>query len=205
MPVSYGVFAGTTTFSGASISEVLDYLRECHGATLSTLRELEGLHQRFREEHCDPAEITRLDSFTGRLVHNLTDVAANLHRLVTEIPKGVLPAHIELVEQMYADADRYETIAVRIRDDLRYDPALPSEAANWFLERIFSVGREQFVDYHDLPNLAVRLRTFVGVPLGESPTSGNALDILELKPNIFGLGININAILDLVRSRWRRE
>lgn len=204
MPVSHGVFAGTTTFSGASISEVLEYLRECHGATLLTVGELEGLHQRFREELSDPAEITRLDAFTERLIDNLTDVAANLHRLVKEIPRGVLPAHVELVEQMHADTNRYDTVAVRIRDDLRYDPALPSEAANWFLERIFSVGREQFVDHHDLPNLAVRLRTFVGVPL-EPSVSGNALDMLELKPNIFGFGININAVLGWLGSRWRRQ
>jgi hypothetical protein len=205
MPVSYGLFAGTTTFSGASISEVLEYLRECHGSTLSTIKALKGLHQRFREELSDPAEITRLDSFSERIICNLTDTAANLHRLVTEIPGGVLPAHVELVEQMYADADRYETAAVRIRDDLRYDPALPSEEANWFLERIFSVGREQFVDHQDLPNLAVRLRTFVGTPSGESSVSGQALGMLELKPNIFGLGVNLNAIFGWVGSRLRRQ
>lgn len=205
MSVSHGLFAGTSTFNGASIDEVLTYLRESLKSTLSAIRELERLRHRCNDELCDQAEIGRVDAFAERLIRNLGESAANLQRLVTEIPRGVLAAHVELLEQTYIAANRHETTAARMMDDLRYDPSISSEQANWFIERVFSVAREMFVDHQDLPNLAGRLRTFVGVPLEHPSVSPNALHMLELKPNVFGLGINLNAVLGWFGSRLRRQ
>jgi len=74
----------------------------------------------------------------------------------------------------------------------------------WSLDRIYKESRSQMLAYRSLFNLAMNLKTFVGTPESDRSLSIDDLDILELKPNIFGIGLNLNYLIKRL-SQWLKR
>ena len=62
-------------------------------------------------------------------------------------------------------------------------------------ENLYSNGRDELYDMIDLCNLSVRLKDFVG------KKSKNNIDLLEIKPNFFGIGLNLNNIIRRLKKK----
>jgi len=68
------------------------------------------------------------------------------------------------------------------------------------LDHIYAETRDQIIDYQDLSNVRYRLQALVGIPPETEREAMKDIDALELKPNFFGLGINLNHIIKRVAA-----
>ncbi len=62
------------------------------------------------------------------------------------------------------------------------------------VERLYEEGRNMALSMKDLSNLAERLDDFVGKKVVRKEKGKSIMDALELKPNWFGLGINLKKL-----------
>jgi hypothetical protein len=200
MPVKRSALAGLTNYSGASLEDVIDQLRQWRGmidetfAVLGECRSALDTSERGALQGLD--DVSR---FVGFSLAWFTSFAANLDRLVAELPVAVLPAHDELIGQMLAERAAQERYCIDFRNRRERLPREDAEIA----EKAYVEARSALVDLLDLDNVRVRLRTFVGV-VSPSHGASDSLKALELKPNVFGVGLNVNYIIGWLR-RWRRH
>ena len=63
------------------------------------------------------------------------------------------------------------------------------------VETLYSEGRDMAIGLMDLSNLAERLNDYIGKSIKKVSATEELNNIVDLKPNFFGIGININAFI----------
>jgi hypothetical protein len=190
--------AGMTNYTGVSLADIEVHLSEWESNTAAAARKLDALASRISqapEKFKNPREV---DRFCRRYSDLFQRYAADFHRLVAEMSNGVRESHVKLVRQLYEDARIEDNSILRFRNDFVYT-SLPDESVRPLLDDVYSEAREVMIDFQDLSNLAARLETFVGL---DAP-SKEVLADLHLKPNFFGIGLNLNRILARFKNRKR--
>lgn len=192
--------AGMTDYTGISLEDVHAHLRDWLANTDKTIDVLRGYREKVENESNllkNPREVI---SFIDHFVDLFTRYRNDLERLMTETKNEVTASHIEIVNQLYKSSMLEEQSTIRFRDDWVYK-TLPHEEMRPLLDGIYGNTRDMLIDYRDLSNLTPRLKTFVR---GGS-SSSEAFPELHLKPNMFGIGININRILGRLLGRFRKR
>lgn len=198
------LITGMTDYTGVSLDDILSHLREWLSNTEKTIDSLR--HYLFKTEEQrsllenPKAVISFLKHFIDLFIDLFSRYKGDLERLVKEIPSGVTAARLEIVDQLYKSSLHEEGLTIQFKQDWVYKP-LPHEEARPLLDNIYGDTRDMLVDYRDLSNLVPRLRTFVG----SKTSSFEALSDLHLKPNVFGIGLNLNRILGRIRDWWQRR
>ena len=196
MTFERNTFAGMTDYTGVALADILVHLREWEQSTVDTAAKLQG-HLVRAQAAADRLERPReVFAFCSRFSALFARYAADLHRLVTELPNGVREAHVKIVRQLYESARHEDDSILRFRNDCVYD-SVKDESLRPLLELIYTDAREVVVDFQDLSNLAPRLETFVG-----SETPREIFTDLHLKPNLFGIGWNLNRTLGRLSKWW---
>jgi len=67
------------------------------------------------------------------------------------------------------------------------------------LDKIYSETRSMLVDFYDLSNVIPRLRTYVG------PASSASPEVLQLKPGVWGVSLDLKAVARRLRGWWQRR
>ena len=124
-------------------------------------------------------------------------------RLIEELPKAVEEKHYEMLLEIAEYAKNLDEVCLEFKRQHLEDP-LKDESMRWLLDRIYKESRSQMLAYRSLFNLAMNLKTFVGTPESDRSLSIDDLDILELKPNIFGIGLNLNYLIKRL-SQWLKR
>jgi hypothetical protein len=124
-----------------------------------------------------------------------------ISEILSEIQQEVKVHHVKRIRNLYKTATdldiRYGEIWHNRYEDKDYDNK------NFRLvEELYEQGRGMAIDMRDLSNLAGRLEDFVGRKGKIKTKIGDNVDMLELKPNFFGLGINLN---EVIRKFIRRK
>jgi hypothetical protein len=154
---------------------------------------------RVDEEACkleNPDDIRiYIDYFSDLFQRYLED----FERLVTGLPRGVHESHIEIISQIDRSSQLEEHRCLAFRQD-HINHKLIDESARPLLDKIYRESRGMIIDYRDLSNLVPRLRTFVG-----SPYSGESKELLQLKPTIYGVGIDLKQSARRLREWWKKK
>ena len=121
MPVKRATFAGMTDYMGVGMSDMLEHLRDWERDTAAAAEMLQR-HLVRAKEVADRLENAReVFAFCEMFSALFARYAADLHRLVAELPNGVREAHVKIARQLY-DSARYEDDAiVRFRNEWVYD------------------------------------------------------------------------------------
>ena len=116
-------------------------------------------------------------------------------RLFVEIPSGVSEAHLEIISQMVTRSDFHEETCVQFKREHIVEN-LKDESMRSLLDQIYADTRGEIINYSDLHNVIVRFKTHAGnKPIYQrGGLSVDDVEALELKPNIFGIGLNLNYI-----------
>jgi len=75
------------------------------------------------------------------------------------------------------------------------------------IDTIYAETRDEIVNYTDLHNVIPRLKTYLGKTL-KAEKHGLTIEdteVLELKPNVFGVGLNINYMIKRLRQLFSRK
>ena len=155
------LFAGMTDYTGVPMEDILSHLRDWRDQTVGCIEALYGF-ERDVEAHRDqldlPDEIVGYIEFFMDLFGRY---AGDFERLLVELPKVVTEAHVETVRQIYDSAVLEESRGSRFARD-HVEDGLKDEGPRWLVDGIYQQSAGMLVDYHDLSNLAPRLRALAG-------------------------------------------
>lgn len=195
--------AGMTDYTGVPFDTILAHLRDWKdetGRCLETLRQLRGDAEKHRAQLDAPDDVI---AYINLMIDLFTRYLCDFESLVAELPYSVTEAHIEIIRQINASASAEETHCIRFKRN-NIERQLKDESLRTLLDKIYRNSKSMMIDYQDLSNLVPRLSTFVGRPT-HAPPSICDLDILELKPNVFGLGVNLNHMLKRIGEWWSQR
>ncbi len=194
MTLRRSLFAGATDYRGAELSDILTHLEAWRRNTQDTIDLLLALKpkvEEHRDQLDDPNDIINfIESFLGLLQRYIKDFT----RLLAEMPKSVHQRHVEIVVQLAELGETADQRCVSFKT-AHIGRALKNESFRWLLDETYGDARDQAVDYEDLFNVASRLKTFLGTSSEPNKISIEDIDVLELKPNFFGLGLNLNHLI----------
>jgi len=155
------IFAGATDYTGVPMEAILSRLRNWRENTASTVKELSQLRTEVEanQDRLDwPQEILEYIDF---FIDLLGRYVGDFDRLLTELPRSVSEAHVQIVRQIYDSASHEERHCVRFTNE-HINRHLKDESLRWLVDNIYSESRDVLIDYKDLSNLVPRLRTYVG-------------------------------------------
>jgi hypothetical protein len=195
-----------TDYTGVPLEDIYQHLSEWKETTQELLRNLEDyrlqvMKNEKRIDHAD--EVLDFILFSSDL---FTRFLGDYDRLLAEIPSGVTEAHVEIISQMVKRSDYHKGACVQFKKD-HIAKNLRDESIRPLLDRIYADTGNEIVNYSDLHNVIPRLRTYVGSKI-ESGGSGLSVDdaeALELKPNVFGIGLNLNYIIKRISKAFGKK
>jgi hypothetical protein len=165
--------------------------------TITSLGDLRRKVDRHREQLENPDAV--LD-FIDHFLELFTLYVGDFDRLMIELPDGARETHLDIILQIRRRSAREEDLCILFSHDHINHP-IKDESVRWLLDGVYREVRWTLIDYWDLGNLVSRLKTFVGsVP---SKPILHDTDVLELKPNVFGIGLNLNHLIRRAKEWWR--
>jgi hypothetical protein len=199
MTLQRSFIAGATDYRGAEFSDILTHLEAWRKNTRRTIDLLLSLKPKVEEsrDRLDGPDdiISFIDGFVGLLRRYINDFT----RLLTEMPKSVHQRHVDTVVQLAELAESADDSCVNFKRH-HIARSLKDENLRGLVDYIYGEARDQAIDYQDLSNVATRLKTFVGMEPEAQRVSIDDVDVLELKPNFFGLGLNLNHLIKRIGS-----
>jgi hypothetical protein len=187
------MIAGMTDYTGVPLDDILQHMRAWRENLTGDVVALGHMAARLQALPDGPEKGGGRDharyfsDLLGRYI-------ADFDRLIAELPAGVRPRHVEMVGQLFESSRQAEDSCVLFKQRYRLDMRGDEDPAVAICSEIYVRTREAVIDLLDLSNVLLRLQTYVGEPAIVSP-SAPISDALELKPNVFGLGINLNYII----------
>ena len=206
------LFAGDTDYTGVPLADIIAHLEGWRAALREDIAVSNNIRQRLLLNAQSPA-VRDGEEFADYFVDLFERFAGDFDRLLGELPRGVRQRHVEIVAQMYRAARDADTFCVRFKQRHNLDALSPNDPVQNILAEFYRLNRDAVINMFDLSNVISRLKTYVEegsarveasltVPGVEAPS---ALNALELKPNFFGLGMNLNYLIDRWLRWWRRR
>lgn len=178
------IIAGTTDYSGYSLGEMIAHLAEWRDSTRDTIARLTEYRKAVETASGELERHFVILEFLDRRIDLFKRILPDLLRLIEELPAGPRPRHVELIQQIVERSQYDDYFCVQFKNEF-----LNGKQHSELLGNIYTTTREMIIDYLDLANLAQRLRTFL-----EQESSTSRLSVLELKPNIYGIGVDLKLL-----------
>ena len=194
--------AGLSDFTGVDLEGLIEHLRDWRANTEDTIRLLQlALAEVEKHEEDFSAHVFReVLGFAHHMIDTFTRYIEDFDRLIKELPDEVAERHIAIIDQLYQDSKAQERLCVSFKRDA-YEGVHAHCEMIPLTTRVYAISRDMMIDYSDLSNINHRLKTY----LGHRRATAKGLDALELKPNIFGVGLNLNYVLQRLHEWWRRK
>lgn len=155
------LFAGMTDYTGVPFAAILSHLSDWRDATAASMGILNGLRREV-DKYSDGLDRPRdLLGYLDYFIDLFSRYLGDFERLLTELPRGVNDAHVEMVKQIYDGASQEERNCVAFKNE-HIECSLKDENLRWLVDDIYAESRQMLIDYKDLSNVVPRLRTFVG-------------------------------------------
>ena len=199
------IFAGDTDYTGVPLADILDHLAAWRDALREHIDVNRNILRRLLEQP-PSSQVRAGQDFCEFFIDLLERFSGDFDRLLAELPAGVRARHIETVSQMYRGARDADSTCVAFKRDHHLDALSPSNRTQHILAELYQLDRDAVINLFDLSNVVSRLKTFVDdSPIAmDNAVQTSAINALELKPNFFGLGINLNWVIDWLRSRKKK-
>lgn len=192
------VIAGMTDYTGVPLEDIVNHLRDWSSETTNVIETLTG-YRRAIEREPDKFEFPKdIVQYIDYFIDLFTRYRSDLDRVLAEIPASVRETHIEILQQLLNSSDYEEERCIKFKTQ-HISHRLPDESARLVLDDIYAESRSMLIDYRDLSNLLPRLRTFIG------PISTPNREIVQLKPGIWGVSVDIRQAMRTVKQWWNKR
>lgn len=186
------MIAGMTDYSNQSFEDMILDLEEWIQNLKEVAEALPRNVQRLKElqywEKVDP-------NFQGLVGYSIKFFETSIKEfsdIVKEIKQEVRVDHVTRIRGLCKTAIDLDFDYGRIWHQ-KYQDKEYGDTRFSLVEGLYQQGRLMAIDMRDLCNLADRINDFVGKKSEQKP---DAMDMLELKPNFFGMGINLNELIN---------
>jgi DNA-binding CsgD family transcriptional regulator len=156
-------------YTGVSMEVILSDFRSCRDNTTRSIEKLKQLKHEVEARRNEFYYPDRILAYINFFIDLFGKYLGDFQRLMADLPRKVLPAHIHIVRQIADSAEREEKRCVRFKhENIEDAPAGDGRALDMLVDNIYTETREMLIDYWDLSQLATRLRTFVGATMHAS-------------------------------------
>jgi hypothetical protein len=197
-------FAGDTNYFGATIQDLVAHLNDWRKMTQETIDELNKLRADVVEKQDRLDEPVGVLDFIDYMVNQFQRFINDFDRIIRELPSSVEERHVELIRRLAQRGQTLDQSCVQFKQDYIRRP-LKDERLRPLIDTVYSEARSMTIDYADLFNLLGQLKTFVGTRVESQQLSIDDVDVLELKPNVFGLGVNLNHLVKRFGRWWKKK
>jgi DNA-binding transcriptional MerR regulator len=197
---------GGTDYTGVSLKDIYEHLREWRDSTQALIQKLTEYKSQATENKNRLDHAEDINHFIDISIDLFKRFLSDYDRLLVEIPKGITDAHIEILAQIISRSDYHEDYCVRFKNE-HIEKSLRDESMRPLLDNIYAETRDEIINYSDLHNVIPRLKTYIGIKLKQEDNHGLTIDdteAIELKPNIFGIGLNLNYIIKRLKQLFMR-
>ena len=156
------IFAGVTSYVGATIKDIISEIVFYKKITVKTIEELRSLKGKIRNDF-DEVLANRIRAFIDARINDFSCYVADFNQLIKELPRKVTEGHCEILRQIFSDIKSGDELCYYFKEDCvkQFGRVLKKEEVDLIL-KVYGVTRDLFSDYLDISNLASRLDTFVG-------------------------------------------
>lgn len=200
-------FRGGTDYTGVSLEDIYEHLREWRDSTQALIQKLTECKSQATENKNKLDHAEDINDFIDISIDLFKRFLPDYDRLLAEIPRGVKEAHIEILAQIVSRSEFHEDYCVRFKKQ-HIEKSLRDESMRPLLDDIYAETRNEIINYADLHNVIPRLKTYVGSKLKQEEKHSLTIEdteVLELKPNIFGIGLNLNYIIKRLKQLFMRK
>jgi hypothetical protein len=198
---------GGTDYTGVSLADIYEHLRQWRESTNELIQKLAKYKSQviIEQNKIDYADdvIDFIELSTDLFSRFLSDY----DRLLAQIPRGVTEIHIEIISQIVTRSDYHERSCVQFKQD-HIEKNLRDESLRPLLDQIYAETRGEVINYSDLHNVIPRLKTYIGSKLkgdDRHRLTVDDTDVLELKPNVFGIGLNLNYVIKRLKGMFSKK
>ena len=195
MKIKRSLFVGMTDYMGASIDDIVSHLIEIRANSKETIETLNEMKE--KAHHTALNCYNEIEEFINHRSNQIERYLYDLERLITELPSGVEEKHIEIITEIYKTLSLQDHFCVDFKKEIVEGGRLNDSETIVFVGNIYAKARDQFFDYHDLPNMASRLKTFI--------TKKNKPEYIEAKPGLFGFSVNLKLIAIKVLKKIKKH
>ena len=166
------------------VDDILEHLRVWSANTLETIESLRVARQGVEDNAGQFESPDAVLEYIMFFVDVFSRAAADLERVVAEVPRGVRRAHVDTLRRIASHAAAEERRCLLFRDKWVSRP-LPYEQIRPLLDQIATDTRDQLGDYGELKDAAARLEELIG-PEAKPRDEGRTLDRRALFTRWFG-------------------
>jgi len=196
------ILAGDTDYTGVSLEDMIIHIEEWRHLTDSTIQELQLCRDQVEQNYERINNPTKVIEFIDYFKDLFTRYLIDFDRLIEDLSSEVRDQHIEIITQLYESSSYEERLCAPFARN-NIGGTLKDEEMRPLLDEIYSSTRGLIINYKDLSNMRARLRTYVGMHMAPTFDSENNNDIIEIKPNFYGIGINLRNLFKKIK-KWLR-
>ncbi|MBX2991557.1 MAG: hypothetical protein KF749_10380 [Bacteroidetes bacterium] len=190
------LMAGDTDYSSQTLSEMSGDLKQWIHSLRETCKTLKGVRDELQQSgYWDNVYA----GFKDLIVHcmSIYDRAANeIQEVVSELTQEIQSHHVARLRSI-GDTARGINQELGQMWHREYPQHLMDYENSDFrkVEKLYCESRDMAAGMLDLKNLATRLENFIGKKMQTENSRLGINQLIELKPNFFGIGLNINALI----------
>lgn len=197
---------GGTDYTGVSLQDIYEHFTEWQKSTNDLIQKLTSFRSEALENKKNIDHIDDIIDFIDLSIDLFGRFLSDWDRLLIEVPCAVTEAHIEILSQILKRSEFHEKSCVNFKHD-HIAKDLRDESMRHLLDDIYAKTRDEIINYSDLDNAIPRLKTYIGAKL-QGEQRGLTIDdteVLELKPNFFGIGLNLNYLIKRLKQFFQRR
>ena len=188
------LFAGTTDYSPQSFDDLLLDLEAWAKNLKETSAFLPANIKKLKEsKYWDKVDIDFQNILHYSIKFYDTSIG-EITEILGELQEEIRPDHITRIHRLCQTASKLSLRYGRIWHQEYHDKEYGNKDFR-AVEELYEQGRSMAIDMMDLSNLAARLGDFVGKKNRKKPKTRHDSDVFELKPNFYGLGVNLKELI----------
>lgn len=186
---------GIQDYTGVSLKNIIADLKEWYSITGDVIRRLENLKKKVEANFERLEDADSIIEYIDYCILLFQGYEADFKRILDEIVYRVEKRHIEIINQIFESSRNEEKYHNREFKREHIAKKLKDESLRPLLGEIYSLCGNLLLHNINLINLNRRLQTFIGSKGKRKRLSIEDSEVIQIKPNIFGLGINFNYII----------
>ena len=198
---------GGTDYTGVSLTDIYEHLRQWRESTKELIENLakyksQAIREKGKIDYADD-----VIDFIDLSIDVFSRFLPDYDRLLSQIPRGVTEAHIEIISQILRRSEYHESSCVQFKHD-HIEKNLRDESMRPLLDHIYAETRGEIINYSDFHNVIPRLKTYIGSNLKDGDRhrlTVDDTDALELKPSVFGIGLNLNYVIKRLKEMFSKK
>ena len=198
------MIAGMTDYTGVGLEDIMEHIHEWRNDTNDAIKSLCQLRQRVSNEFKSLRRAEDIIEYIDYFNDLFSRYAYDFQRLTDEMKYAVQEKHVETISQIFDSSYMEERHCVEFKKD-QINRTLEDESKRPLLDEIYQVTRGLIIDYKDLSNVHRRLITFIEKKPQPVQENIDNVDLMELKPNFFGIGLNVNNIIKRIKDKFKNK